>query len=652
MRYASFISDLAARRLPGVFRVMALSLVAACALSAACSSSSVSQLKHDLSAPVRDAAAHNWQSATDSDYAEIMAPLVGLNTSSILPASNPLVQRAQFWLDQIDASLRSKFPVQLVDVPKPQAKVLKIGVPNAFVAPVPTCYNVQVQVGSVVAYSGRKVFIDVQTGALAVWPEDLKCKDGEASRSGLVVAEAFVKKFNIGAGSCRYSLTATGILRPSSACTRDPEVAALGVSAGVVMMETSNFITVHSGLLKIMSEGAFVSVLAHELGHYYRSHVTAKAGEYDYFYTLKPTGPDHKPVPELDKATLGQAAVAASSMLAAADNFLVVGPAQQLRSDLFVTVGSLVTQVAALSGAPEACYTAAALLKSPGFKTTMGLFPLTKVSSPQLVDTYMAGEHLLLGCLAALKFTAHGGLEARSVSFDAIRSLASQPTWPDFISSLAPPAQARLSALNKLVSARIGDQAPNSQVALDAVLALSHAFADQDKQSLGVLKLVHDQHLGQFTTEQEADDVSAEWIAGLGFDPKFGVDSMRSLGAGMKTGLGGNVLAEADCERLWKAGWLGADGNYSFVPVGNFTDPHHSVCYRMFNIEREIKAHKLAVQGVAPTASGPSWAELQTLATSLVPTAVNSRNAAMSLVSPFVAATGAMSCSYSYMYQH
>jgi hypothetical protein len=207
--------------------------------------------------------------------------------------------------------------------------------------------------------------------------------------------------------------------------------------------------------------------------------------------------------------------------------------------------------------------------------------------------------------------------------------------------------------LNKLIEARIGDQAPHTTVALDAVLALSHAFVDQDKQSLGVLNKVHDLRLGQFTTEQEADDEAAEWIAGLGLDPKLGVESMRSLGAGMKMGLGGNILAEADCDRLWKAGWLGADGNYSFVPVGNFTDPHHSVCYRMFNIDREIKAHNLAVQGVAPVATGPSWAELQATALSLLPAAANNNSfAAMPLVSPFVVGTGAMSCSYSYMYQH
>jgi len=653
MRYVSTLLDLTAYRLPGFSRAMTISLVAAGALNTGCSSSSVSQTKHDLNAPIRDAAARNWQSATDRDYADIMAPLLGLNASAILPTGNPLVQRAQFWLDQIDASLRAKYPARLVDVPKPQAKVLKVGVPNAFVAPVPTCYNVPVQASSLVPGSGAMVFVDVKTGALAAWPNDLKCKDGEASQSGLAVAEAFVKEFNTGAGSCKYSLTATGILRPNSACTRDPEVAAIGMSQGVVMMETSNFVTVHSGLLKIMSEGQFVSVLAHELGHYYRSHPTAKAGLYDYFYTLTPTEPDHKPVAELDKAALGQAAVAASGMLAAADNFLVVGPAQQLRSDLFVTVGSLVTQVAAISGAPEACSTAAAQLKSPSFKTAMGLFPLSKVSSPQLVEAYMASEHLLFGCLAALKFTAHGALDARSVSFDAIRLLASQPTWPDFLTSLTPPAQARLSVLNKLIEARIGDQAPHTTVALDAVLALSHAFVDQDKQSLGVLNKVHDLRLGQFTTEQEADDEAAEWIAGLGLDPKLGVESMRSLGAGMKMGLGGNILAEADCDRLWKAGWLGADGNYSFVPVGNFTDPHHSVCYRMFNIDREIKAHNLAVQGVAPVATGPSWAELQATALSLLPAAANNNSfAAMPLVSPFVVGTGAMSCSYSYMYQH
>jgi len=632
--------------------VLGLPLLLIGAICSACSSNSVSQTKHDLKAPVRDAGSWNWNSATDDDYANIMAPLLGLDASSILPGSHPIVQRAQFWLDQVDASLRSKYPAALAAVPKPQAKVLKVGVPNAFVAPVPTCYNVPVQVGKAGPAKGRKIYIDVKTGALAVWPAEFKCKNGDASRSGLAIVNAFVNKFNASANACKFVVSASGAIQPNSSCEVDPDVYVVGESSGVVLMETASFITVHSGILTIMPEADFVSVLAHELGHYYRSHATAPKGEYDYFYTLAQDEPDHKPTPEADKADLGQSAVVASGMLSAADNFPVVSPTQRLRTDLFETVGSLVTQVAGQDGAPDACTAAAAFLTSPSFKSTMGQFPFVKAPSAKVVDTYLASERQLLACLAALKFSSDGSLDATTVGFDAIRALAAHPTWPDFLTSMTPSRQARLSQVNGIVAARLGSQAPEATTALEAMLALSQGFVAQDDQSRTILKLVHDQHLGEYTSEQEADDESAEWIADLGIDPAASVDSMRALGKGMKTGLAGNILSQDDCERLWKAGWLDADGNYSFIPVGNFTDPHHSVCYRMFNIDREVKAHKLVARGVAPTATGPAWSDLQAMATALVPApALDFTGATQSVVSPFVAKTGAMSCSYSYMYQ-
>jgi hypothetical protein len=44
------------------------------------------------------------------------------------------------------------------------------------------------------------------------------------------------------------------------------------------------------------------------------------------------------------------------------------------------------------------------------------------------------------------------------------------------------------------------------------------------------------------------------------------------------------------CLKLYHRKWRGDDGQV-LVPIGDFSDAHHSRCYRIFNATREIEAH-------------------------------------------------------------
>jgi hypothetical protein len=93
---------------------------------------------------------------------------------------------------------------------------------------------------------------------------------------------------------------------------------------------------------------------------------------------------------------------------------------------------------------------------------------------------------------------------------------------------------------------------------------------------------------------------------------------MHSLGEGSSTYLRGFVLGQEDCDRLWKNDWLDQNGEYYFVPVGDYSEVHHSVCYRMFNLDREIKAHRHEAADVnLPAMGGAQWKRLQDTADSL-----------------------------------
>ena len=64
----------------------------------------VSKVKHDAGKPVRSELAWNWRSVTDEDYAKVMAPVLGIEPSTILPQSHPLTAQAQEWIDRIEAT--------------------------------------------------------------------------------------------------------------------------------------------------------------------------------------------------------------------------------------------------------------------------------------------------------------------------------------------------------------------------------------------------------------------------------------------------------------------------------------------------------------------------------------------------------------------
>ena len=53
------------------------------------------------------------------------------------------------------------------------------------------------------------------------------------------------------------------------------------------------------------------------------------------------------------------------------------------------------------------------------------------------------------------------------------------------------------------------------------------------------------------------------------------------------------------CLDLYNKGWKNPDGSHYFVGVSNYADPHHNTCYRAYNIDKEISAHKEYQQKVS-----------------------------------------------------
>lgn len=581
---------------------------------------SVSEMKHNVGEPVRSPRASQYAQMDADQYEEIMAPLVGVNPRDILPASNPLAKRLQYWVDAVDRQMRESHPEELALVPTPLIRVVKDSTANAFVAPAPVCYQVSVTLPGVTGRSGKsvdRVYLELADGLLSDFPEEFKCLEPEG---GVAELKEILADANGKMGDCRYDVSSAGELSLSKGCKVDDTLKGVSKARQVIVMKTASYVTVFTGIVPLMSEEAIVAAVTHELGHYYRAHPTVQDSDFGYFYKLEAKQAAKRPEPDLSLKEVGQAAVESATALSSSD---VMGrlEKQELRSELFFAAGSVVKSLCR-SGkrCPATCKETYALMGSSEFEEGMGFFPFSDVEKVELA-VYKKFEEGALACFEEVKFAANPKeLEAASIGWDVVSDLVKTPTWPTWLDSLPGTVQRAVTKLNSANSERLAKNPPRATTLAEAFLAASTALADQDQAHMDVLLKAQRDGLGQYTIEQEADEFSAEWVAKTGVNPSSAVEAMRSLGKGSDTSLRGFILGEDDCEKLWKNGWSKETSDYYFVPVGDYSEIHHSTCYRMFNLEREIQAHDYTVaQTDAQTLSAAEWAKLKRMAASLSP---------------------------------
>ncbi len=585
-------------------------IITACGVA----SSSDSTLKHDPGKPVRNPMAWNWRDVSDAEYSDVMAVVLGIPQSAILPASHELTERVQSWVDRIDDTMRASYPSELTNVPKPRAKVISKANPNAFVAPVPACYDIPVRFGSNSGErrkSSPRVIIESRTGSVQPWESDAPCIDGSSKQEAAETLQQLVAKFNESSpNGCKFSIAGDGALVVGKSCEVDSSLSKMSGADGIVLLQTANHVTVHSGILSMMSEAAVASVLSHELGHYYRAHVTAHDADYGYFYTQRPEHTDRRPRAEPNLSDLGKDAVKATQVLDRGTYFTKV-EGQKLRSDYYFLVGSVVSKS---KNATPACKSAYAKASDRDFLKTMDMFPVGKELKDGQAEAYLTFEKAALDCLKTLDFGRSANFAAGSYSWAALNKLAANPVWPEWLAQVTPDSEAELSELNSAVADSFVDSSAEFAVntVADALMKVHGSLESVEDHAVAVLEKAHRERLGQYTYEQEADDIAVEVTAKIGLNPSVVTDAMRALGKGQGSSLHGLSLGEKECENLRKNKWRDEDGQYVFVPVGGFVDPHHSICYRIFNIEREVLAHKVEPAKVKlPAYDDASWKDLQ-----------------------------------------
>jgi hypothetical protein len=126
--------------------------------------------------------------------------------------------------------------------------------------------------------------------------------------------------------------------------------------------------------------------------------------------------------------------------------------------------------------------------------------------------------------------------------------------------------------------------------------------------------LMKAKHLGFYTSEQEADEMALELLARTGIDPAVGIRMVLGNHAAVEKLNPGaadpDAIDAATCAALAAKDFRDEAGNEVSVPVGDLADPHHSFCFRAWNLARELRVHRYTVTGTVPTPPGGAWADL------------------------------------------
>ena len=352
-------------------------------------------------------------------------------------------------------------------------------------------------------------------------------------------------------------------------------------------------------------ETDLVMTAAHELGHYYLAHASA-VGAAKYGYWFNRGEGDAQP----RRATNAEALEAAYAEVVVPNP--VAGPplgkqySPRMREMLVRVVWPLLAE---RREADFACAAARDALAPVVGELQAGSGPYTDDAR----KGYEAFEKKLSACAGRI---ALRGAEPQSVSAGTL---------------LLQGALHRPGPKTKL-SVRIGDTLADFLGRLDV------EAKELDAKAARLVASARSNHVGLYTTEQAADDFSMEIGTRLGFTTDeilaSWINTMRGIEALVTNAYPaeqvdeyyratGDLRPDA-CKALLDAGFTRTDeqGRRVLVTVemGQLDEPHHSNCYRLYNLFRESRAHRYTI-GTRPAALEPAWSVLQARAAELASTA-------------------------------
>jgi Zn-dependent protease with chaperone function len=295
------------------------------ACSAIVDDTGTSESAHTEGDPTFAQYAWQWSDETEDEFRKNAVNTSGWDGEpEFVAMDHPMTQRLQYWVDQLDTALRAAHPEALRATPKPHLIIRKSAEPNAWVSFMPVQWNVRTRHAGGAPDSGAPPTPDsdsggggaegeggapVEAGAPAAPPpagdffllNTGRVSSGEAKPFERAYdaekLSQFIKFHNDGFAKCRLSLEGDVVVLGQD-CKRYSNVSA-DRAEHLAYYATAKYVTITTGyLLELLDEDRVISTIAHELGHFYRSHATMPSDAVNYFYTLDDANHARKPAPD------------------------------------------------------------------------------------------------------------------------------------------------------------------------------------------------------------------------------------------------------------------------------------------------------------------------------------------------------------------
>ena len=535
-----------------------------------------SYVKHKAGDPIKDS--HKWSliDVPQEKFLDFREDSIGFTQIKPLDSSKEIYKFLDEDLKRIDEMMREKFPQELAGVPKPKLIISDDSVENAFVSGFPVCYDIEVRFGGLISFGqveGLEYRFDIGSFVKSR-PSDMKhCLKGDTRK-----LDGFISSFTEAYPNCDIELV-DDQLRLKGKC----DIRGLlftKKAKKLVLIQPANIVTVHGGLIKkAESRLVVLSVLAHELSHYYKAHVSSFENEYDYFYDAR-TKRNEKPKIDETLTKLGKNLVSASEFFQVAammknqiegivrpQNFLVLGGLAELTSEII----------------PECKLAFESIDTDKQTIREINGYPF-RVAKP---DTFKKVAVMLESCFTAYDSYLKANNKEEPLTVGAV---ITRTSFGDVISN------GRSSSFNNNMymfydSFIFGDRSDISVT--DFIPNAEDYWQKMGQDAYSLHMKAKNQFLGWYTDEQEADELGTEIMAYLGYPTNsiwaYYESKMRSF---EPDPFWGEIIQDKEgCIKLFENSFKDENGKLVSVPVGRFTNKHHSSCYRLYNLVREVELH-------------------------------------------------------------
>jgi hypothetical protein len=535
---------------------------------------------------------HVWTNGFSYDEFRAHQAQLGQNLPPALADDDPLTVRLQAWLDRIDTVVRADVKQRTgndLAAPKPVAKILQ------------SHQTFNAWVSSMLACAGSSFGASHQPGQLpymtrsAISPWGGQCVHPQSWTTPDVVAF-----WNADKPDCQLSVGQSGaITARGQKCVVDPNATG---GDDLALLATGQYIQFSTDLLQDIDEPTIAVVAAHELGHYYLGHTTELAeSHFGYWYT-RSDGQKTTPARDPNSADLEAAYKEVVSQ-----GQPLGGPSFQGHYSARLRPFLLQGLAPILQERTEPDFACASARDALGAWTTE--FQQSVAPSADTQKAYLDFESKLAACSQKL---ALGG----------------------------DPNATSISAGSTLFAAAAHKPGPKTKVTLkipDTLGAfldrLDQSGRDLDAKAAKLVQRLKDNRVGLYTIEQAADEFALQITTKMGFtsdevlagwlDFMGAIDRLyaRSYPPEQLAQIRQTEIDATTCKSMLDAGFLNADGSRMTMNMGDLAEPHHTSCYRLWNLWREAQAQKFA-PGPKLDALTPEWATLKAEAAQLTSSAV------------------------------